>query len=127
MSDAVSDVDAVLALEARRADAIGDGDLAALADVLADDYLHVLAPGRIVDKSQYVEMIRNGPRRPVRSDLRVRCYGDAAVLTGELENRIGAADDVRRVIPAFCTQVAVRTDGTWRFVSYILTRRPDDG
>ncbi len=121
-----SDVDEVIALEARRGDAIGTGDLAALAEVLADDYLHVLAPGRVVDKAGYVEMIRNGPRRPVRSGLTVRCYGDAAVLTGELENRIGAADDVRRVIPAFCTQVAIRTDGTWRFVSYILTRIPEE-
>lgn len=118
--------DEVIALEARRGDAIGMGDLAALAEVLADDYLHVLAPGRVVDKAGYVEMIRNGPRRPVRRALRVRSYGDAAVLTGELENRIGAADDVRRVIPAFCTQVAIRTDGTWRFVSYILTRIPEE-
>jgi len=118
--------DDVIALEERRADAIGTGDLESLADVLADDYLHVLAPGKVVDKAGYIEMIRNGPRRPVRSDLRVRLYGDAAVLTGDLENRIGAGDDVRRVIPAFCTQVAVRSDGAWRFVSYILTRKPEE-
>jgi ketosteroid isomerase-like protein len=117
--------DEVIALEERRADAIGSADLDALADVLADDYLHVLAPGRVVDKAGYIEMIRNGPRRPVRADLLVRLYGDAAVLTGDLENRIGTADDVRRVIPAFCTQVAVRSDGAWRFVSYILTRKPE--
>lgn len=122
----MSSDDEVIALESRRGDAIGAGDLAALAEVLADDYLHVLAPGTVVDKAGYIEMIRSGPRRPVRGALRVRCYGDAAVLTGELENRIGAAGDVRRVIPAFCTQVAVRTDGTWRFVSYILTRIPEE-
>lgn len=116
----------VIALEARRADAIGTGDLEALADVLADDYLHVLAPGKVVDKAQYIEMIRKGPRRPVRSHLRVRCYGDAAVITGDLENRIGTEDAVRRIIPAFCTQVAVRSEGGWRFVSYILTRKPDE-
>lgn len=115
---------AVIALEARRSDAIGAGDLDALAGVLADDYLHVLAPGRVVDKVQYIEMIRRGPRRPVRSGLRVRSYGDAAVLTGELENRIGTDVDVQRVIPAYCTQVAVRSGDTWRFVSYILTRKP---
>jgi undecaprenyl pyrophosphate synthase len=117
----------LIALEERRADAIGVGDLVALADVLDDDYLHVLAPGTVVDKAGYIEMIRNGPRRPVRSNLRVRTYGDAAVLTGDLENRIGPDDDVQRVIAAFCTQVAIRTDGTWRFVSYILTRTHEEG
>lgn len=116
-------VDEVIALETRRGDAIGSGDLDALTDVLADDYLHVLAPGTILDKAGYVELIRNGPRRPVRGDLAVRIHGDAAVVTGELTNNIGAPDDIRRVIPAFCTQVAVRqADGQWRFVSYILTR-----
>ncbi len=119
--------DDVIALETRRGDAIGTGDLEALADVLADDYLHILAPGRTVDKPGYVEMIRNGPRRPVRGDLKVRVYGDAAVITGDLHNNIGAADAVRRVIPAVCTQVAVKqADGKWRFTSYILTQKRDE-
>src|SRR5690349_7989240 len=88
-----SDAAPLIALEARRAEAIGAGDLDALADVLSDDYLHVLAPGKVVDKAQYIEMIRNGPRKPERGALHVRVYGDAAVVTGELNNRIGAADD----------------------------------
>ena len=97
----------LVALETRRAEAIGSGDLAALAEVLADDYLHVLAPGRVVDKAQYIEMIRNGPRRPERGSLHVRVYGDAAVITGELNNNIGPPGKVQRVIPAFWTLVAV--------------------
>ncbi|MDD9943148.1 MAG: nuclear transport factor 2 family protein [Myxococcales bacterium] len=120
-----SDLEATLtALEARRCEAIGTGDLYALAEVLDDDYLHVLAPGRVVDKAQYLEMIRNGPRRPERGALRVRVYGDAAVLTGTLHNHIGAPNEVRRVIAAYCTQVAVKRANGWRFVSYILTRKP---
>ncbi|MGD9891008.1 MAG: nuclear transport factor 2 family protein [Dehalococcoidia bacterium] len=119
--------DEVIALEARRGEAIGAGDLEALACVLADDYLHVLAPGKVVNKAEYIEMIRNGPRRPVRGALTVRVYGDAAVVTGDLTNTIGAPDQVHRVIPAFCTQVAVREDdGQWRFVSYILTQKRDE-
>lgn len=117
----------VIALEMQRAEAIGTGDLAALADVLADDYLHVLAPGRVVDKAGYIEMIRNGPRRPDRGPLAVRVYGEAAVITGDLTNRIGAPGEPPRVIPAFCTQVAVRqADGKWRFVSYMLTQKRDE-
>ena len=117
----------IIALEARRCDAIGSGDLDALASVLADDYLHVLAPGRTVNKAEYIEIIRNSPRRPKRGALQVRLYGDAAVLTGDLENNIGVAGEAVRVIPAFCTQVAAREDdGHWRFVSYILTQKRDE-
>lgn len=113
----------LLALETRRCEAIGTGDLDALADVLADDYVHILAPGRSVTKTEYIEMIRTSPRRPKRGALLARIYGNAAVLTGALENTIGAPGEAPRVIPAFCTQVAVRQpDGQWRFVSYILTQ-----
>ena len=115
----------LIALETRRCEAIGSGDLDALADVLGDDYLHVLAPGRVVNKAQYVEMIRNGPRKPERGSLHVRVYGEAAVITGDLDNHIGAPAAVRRVIAAYCTQVAVKRDGRWQFVSYILTQKRD--
>ena len=64
----------------------------------------------------------------LRAELRrlfrwLKDRGVTAIITGELTNNIGAADAVRRVIPAFCTQVAVRKDGKWRFVSYILTQK----
>lgn len=118
-----SDRDALIALETRRCEAIGSGDLESLADVLADDYLHVLATGTVVDKAQYIELIRNGPRKPERGTLDVRVYGAAAVITGDLDNHLGAPHDVRRVIAAYCTQVAVQRAGKWRFVSYILTRK----
>lgn len=113
----------VIALETRRAAAIEASDLEALADTLADDYLHVLAPGKVVTKAEYVEMIRRSPRSPHRGELTVRLHGDAAILQGDLENHIGAQGDVSRVIPAYCTQVAVFTGGKWRFVSYILTQK----
>jgi hypothetical protein len=45
------------------------------------------------------------------------------VLTGDLTNNIGAPGDIQRVIPAYCTQVAVRQGNMWRFVSYILTQK----
>ncbi len=115
----------LVALETRRAEAIGSGDLEALADVLADDYVHVLAPGRVVDKAQYIAMIQRGPRKPERGALHVRVYGNAAVITGDLVNNIGSPGQVRRVIPAYCTQVAVKQGERWRFVSYILTQKRD--
>jgi undecaprenyl pyrophosphate synthase len=118
------DTHALIDLERRRAEAIGTGNLETLADVLADDYLHVLAPGTTHTKASYIELIRKSPRRPDRGDLRVRLFGDAAVIEGDLTNNIAAIGDVKqRVIPAFCTQVAVKRDGRWQFVSYILTQK----
>lgn len=120
-----SDAAPLIALEARRCAAIGARDADALADVLDDEYVHVLAPGRVVNKRQYLAMIQDAPRKPERDGLHVRVYGDAAVITGDLDNHIGdPASAARRIIRAYCTQVAVRRGDHWRFVSYILTRKP---
>lgn len=115
----------VLELERRRCVAIGAGDLNALSDVLADDYTHVMGMRVIKDKASYIETIRNGPRTPERGNLRVRLYGDTAVIVGDLLNRIGAPGEPARVIDTVVTQVAVRSAGRWRFVSFQITPRRD--
>lgn len=121
----MSDEAAVLELERRRCAAIGAGDLKTLSDVLADDYIHVMGMGVIKDKASYIETIRNGPRTPERGDLRVRLYGDSAVIVGDLLNRIGAPGEPTRVIDTVVTQVAVRSAGKWRFVSFQITPKRD--
>jgi uncharacterized protein (TIGR02246 family) len=115
------DTDAVLDLERRRCAAIGAGDLAALSEILADDYFHVLGEGSTNDKAQYLETVRTGPRVPERGPLTVRRYGDAAVVTGSIINRITYPGQETRVIHAMVTQVAVKRDGVWRFVSFQIT------
>lgn len=118
-----NDQDAVLDLERRRCAAIGSGDLASLRDCLADDYLHVGGAGSTSDKEAYVKTIANGPRAPERSNLKVRVYGDAAVLTGDLLNKIGAPGEPVKTVETFATQIAIRKDGKWRFVSFQLTQK----
>jgi undecaprenyl pyrophosphate synthase len=112
---------AVLELERRRCDAIAAGDSAALRQILAEDYLHVFGTGPTTNRSGYIDTIERGPRRPVRGELQVRVYGDAAVVTGDLINHIQNPDKTTRVVNAFCTQVAVKRDGAWQFVSFQLT------
>jgi ketosteroid isomerase-like protein len=118
-----NDRDDVLELERRRCAAIGSGDLAALRDCLADDYLHVGGAGSTRDKEAYVKTIAHEPRAPERSNLQVRLYGDAAVLTGDLLNKIGAPGEPVRNVETFATQVAIRSAGKWRFVSFQLTQK----
>ena len=116
------DSDAVIALERRRAEAIGAGDFDALKDCLADHYLHVFGNGRTCGREAYVKTVTDTPRAPERGELTVRLYGDVAVLTGDLLNRIKPPDAPERVIDAFVTQVAARqADGRWRFVSFQIT------
>jgi ketosteroid isomerase-like protein len=121
----IDDKQQVLDLERRRCAAIGTGDLAALADVLADDYVHVMGTGKVKDKAAYIETIRNGPRAPERGDLTVRVYGDAAVVTGDLLNSINTSGREPRTIDTMVTQVAVRSGGRWHFVSFQITPKRD--
>jgi ketosteroid isomerase-like protein len=113
----------VLDLEERRCTAIGNGDLAALNDILANDYLHVGGAGTVSDKEKYIATIGGSPRAPERANLHVRVYGDAAVLTGDLINRIGKPGEPPRVVDTFATQVAIRTGDKWCFVSFQLTQK----
>jgi ketosteroid isomerase-like protein len=115
------DTQAVLDLEARRCAAIASADFAALSEILADDYLHVFGTGPTTDKTGYIATIKAGPRVPERSNLRVRFYGDSAVVTGDMVNNITMPGEPTRVVQAFCTQVAAKKDGRWQFVSFQLT------
>ena len=116
---------AVLELERRRCEAIAASDGAALGQILAEDYLHVFGTGPTTDRSGYLNTIERAPRVPVRGDLRVRVYGDTAVVTGDLINHIQNPDKTTRVVNAFCTQVAVKRGGRWQFVSFQLTPKRD--
>lgn len=111
----------LIALERRRAAAIANKDFKALAEVLAEDYVHVYGDGRSSGKAGYLEQVRTGPRVPTRGPLTVRIYGDSAVLTGDLLNRIEYPDKPQMVLDTFVTQVARRIDGDWKFVAFQIT------
>jgi hypothetical protein len=110
-----------LKLEERRNSAVGVGDLESLSSTLAEDYIHVWGGGDKMDKAGYLAAIAAGPRTHVRDNLKVRLYGDSAVLTGDLLNTIRRPGEDVRVVDAFVTQVAVRQDGEWRFVTWHIT------
>ncbi|MGO4906966.1 nuclear transport factor 2 family protein [Pseudorhodobacter sp. W20_MBD10_FR17] len=133
----MSDHDDLIALEQKRCAAIAEGDLALLSTMLRDDYLHVYGGGLSSGKDAWIDHISEVPRIPERVDLAVRVYGDTAVLTGKLINRIrpnanaqpaeaiGKRVPIKEDVQAFATQVAVREDGQWRFCSFQMTRCVD--
>jgi ketosteroid isomerase-like protein len=115
------DQKAIEALEKRRAAAIAASDFDALASVLADDYLHIYGGGTTSDRAGYIDQVRKAPRVPTRGLLTIRVYGDAAVITGGLLNRIKYPDRPEALLDTSVTQVVRRVNGEWKFVSFQIT------
>ncbi|MGE0544929.1 MAG: nuclear transport factor 2 family protein [Dehalococcoidia bacterium] len=113
----------ILAAEEVRCRATREGDLETLKRLLREDYLHVTGSGSMMNRDQYIEWVREMPRRHERRDLRVRRYSDTAVIMGPLTNHLSQPDGSTRVVEAFVTQVAHREDGLWRFVAFQITPR----
>ncbi len=92
-------------------------DPAALDDILADDFLHVLPQG-VITKREQLDFMRahaapdDGTARTFE-DLRVRVYGTAAVATGIV---VATARDGKTQKTAFTDVFALR-GGTWRAVN----------
>lgn len=116
---------AVIEAENRRCAAIAAGDMDGLDALLAEDYVHVHGTGRVGDKADYIEGVRRAPRVPVRDNLRVRLFGDTAVLTGDLLNTIDFPGRPRLVVDATATFVLRETESGWLFVSGHLTPKQD--
>ena len=111
----------VLEAEQARCEATRQGDVEALKRLLREDYTHVTGNASTMDRQQYLDWVGETPRRHERHDLRVRRYGDTAVITGGLTNHMSAPGGGTRIIEALVTQVAHRENGVWRFVAFQIT------
>jgi hypothetical protein len=111
----------VLEAEEARCKATREGDLEALGRILHESYTHVTGSGSVMNRQQYLDWVSATPRRHERSGLRVRRYGDSAVIVGGLTNHLSEPGGGTRVIEAMVTQVAQRQDGVWRFVAFQIT------
>jgi ketosteroid isomerase-like protein len=119
----MTDEEAVLDLESRRIRAMNEADPETMLSLLHDDHLHVLANGVVTDKRGAAEGVRNIPRKVEPGQLKVRLYGDIAIVTGPQTNheRINGEP---MILQLYVTRVARRTDGVWKFVSMQATRMP---
>jgi hypothetical protein len=115
-SDVVTELER---LEQARCTAISQGDWDALADLLLDDYLHTHSTGVVQDKPTYVEHVKGRPRTTTRPGVRVRVYGDAAIMNGRQINTF--AEDNRPPVQNEVLQVWVRTDRGWKLAAFQST------
>jgi ketosteroid isomerase-like protein len=111
----------ILAAEEARCAATREGDLETLKHLLHEDYTHVTGSGSMMSRDQYIDWVREMPRRHERHDLRVQRYGDTAVIVGPLTNHLSQPDGSTRVVEAVVTQVVHRENGVWRFVAFQIT------
>lgn len=116
--------DDIVAVETARQQALIEGDLAALDAIFDDSLVHIHAPGLRHTKAMLLEHV--GTRRAyleiTRQDLEVRVFGDTAVMTGGIVNRMRAPGGGERTLDGIVTQVLHRgSDDAWRFVSFQMT------
>jgi ketosteroid isomerase-like protein len=93
-------------------------DTAFLDKVLGQDFVHYRPKGDVENKAQYLENRKSSRVHfdsLVADDIKVRFYGDAAVVTyrstAKGKDQHGTIDEQRR-----WTRVFVRRDGQWQLV-----------
>jgi len=104
-----------------------DNDITVISNLLADDYVGITANGTVETKSQTIAQRKAGTIRITSldlDDLKVRLYGDTAVVTSraELQGVNGQSDISGKYR---YTRVYNRRLGQWKIVSFEASRIHD--
>ena len=114
----------LLKLEKAFAEAIVKNDLEGLGRLVTDDWIIIDPNGEIVDRARFFEVIKSGAlthETMESEDLRVRVYGDSAVVTGVTRAKgtfMGQPFSTRER----ATDVFVKREGRWQCVLTHLIR-----
>jgi len=116
--------DQIKKMETDRAAAVVKGDVAKLAMETSDDYTLINMNGHVSDKSQMIDGFKSGQNKLTTddvSDMKVRVYGDTAVVTGKVDVKgmMGGKDVSGQ---ALFTRVYVKKAGHWQSVALQQTR-----
>ena len=106
-------------LEMDRAVAVVKADIATLDKYTSDDYVLINMNGHMAGKSEMIEGFKSGASKLTSeelSDLKVRVYGNTAVVTGkaDIKGTLGGADATGQIL---FTRVYVKKDGRWQSTS----------
>ena len=106
-------------IEDARYDAMIRGDLAALAAILADEFLYHQPSGKTASKSIYIEQLASGAikiHKAERYDVKIHVYGDLATVMGSTRLDIALGQD-RRDVDLRYLNVWVLRDGRWQLAA----------
>jgi len=96
-------------------------DATGLKRYMADDLQYAHAGGQTQTRDQYVAAVTNGPARYESftfSDLKIKVYGKAAVLTGFVDVKMVGQDAFR----VRTLQVYTENNGQWQMSAHQSTR-----
>jgi len=115
-----------LKIEKEFAQAIVSNDLEGIGRIVADEWIIIDPNGEIVDRTRFFEVIKSGAlthEMMESEDLRVRVYGDSAVVTAVTRTK-GTFMGQNFSTQERATDVFVKRDGRWQCVLTHLTRFP---
>jgi ketosteroid isomerase-like protein len=115
-----NDVKVLLRLEGEMAQAWVQRDTQTLERILADDYTLAGTGDSLISKSQYVAGLDNPEFRTTSAiieDVRIRVYGDAAVVTGRATYQGWSKKRGRYVHRVGFTDTSIQRDSTWKCVA----------
>ncbi|MBD9470309.1 nuclear transport factor 2 family protein [Pseudoxanthomonas sp. PXM01] len=115
----------IQALANELASAIVRRDVAAMEQLLADDYMDVNPDGVVSSRAQFIAEYNNPPAATNEfeaaefgeSGLKVRVYGDVAVLTGRSIWRGHTAEGYAFTGTLVSSMVAVKENGQWKIAT----------
>ena len=110
-------------MEKDRAAAVVKGDVATVEKLTSDDYILINANGQLSDKPTTMNNIKTGNIKLTAndvSDLKVRVYGNTAVVTGK-SNATGSIGGRELKGPVMFTRVYVKNNGKWQSVAFQQT------
>jgi ketosteroid isomerase-like protein len=116
----------LLELEKAFAQAIVSNDLDRIGRLVTDDWIIIDPNGETVDRTHFFEVIKSGAlthEMMDSEDLRVRVYGDSAVVTAVTRTK-GTFMGQNFSTQERATDVFVKRDGRWQCVLTHLTRFP---
>ena len=114
-------------LESRRIQAMMKADAEELNRVLADDLTYTHSSGQVDTKSQLIESLKSGERKYQTiepQDVKVRLYGDAAVVTGRAKLKTVSKGQESSFQVQF-TDVYAKKKGHWQMVAWQSSRLPE--
>ena len=110
-------------MEKDRAAAVVKADVATLEGLTSDDYVLINANGQVSNKAETMSNIKTGKIKLTAnevSDMKVRVYGDSAVVTGKSTAK-GSINGVELKGPVMFTRVYVKKNGKWQAVAFQQT------
>jgi ketosteroid isomerase-like protein len=115
--------DEVIAMEKRRTDALVAGDVAAMAELIADDFVYIHSNSEIDDRESYLTLFGSGKlkyRRFEHRGIRVRQFGDVVILNALTELEV-PREPSPMTLRVRSTSTWARLDGRWRQVLWHAT------